>query len=439
MNFNQSLKWINSYQKFGIKLGLDRIKYILDELENPQENYKIIHIAGSNGKGSVCNFISSILIESGFNIGTYTSPHLHDIKERIVVNKKKISRIDFVDIIQEIKPIVEKMKKKGILPTYFEIITAISFQYFKKKKIDYAIIEVGLGGKYDATNIVNPDITIITNISLEHQNILGKKIMEIAYQKAGIIKESIPIFTAANNESLKAIKKIADEKKSPLYIIKNNDWIRLKNTLKFQEFHIKGLLKEYIVKTKLLGKYQGENITISIKTLEYLKNHGINIKDIYIKKGIEKTINPGRMEIINNNPIVLLDGSHNSKGFKQLSEALKNDFKFDKLFFIIGILKDKNIKSMISSIISISNNIITTQSHNKRSINSLELEKIIKKLNKKNKNLKINSKNNIKDAIKYALTLINKNDLICISGSLYTVAEAREFLKKNRKVLTISQ
>lgn len=436
MNFISSLKWIDNFQKFGIKLGLDRIKYILDELDNPQDNYKIIHIGGSNGKGSVCKFISSILIESGYKVGTYTSPHLQDIRERIVVDNKKISRIDFADITKKIKPIVEKMKKKKDYPSYFEIITAISFQYFERKKVDYSIIEVGLGGKYDATNIVNPLITIITNISLEHQNILGKKITEIAYQKAGIIKESIPVFTAVKNTSYHVIKKIADDKKASIYIIKNKNWRRINNNLEFQEFKIKGLLKEYNVKTKLLGKHQGENITISIKSAEYLKKHGINIKDVSIKNGIEKTINPGRMEIINNKPVILLDGAHNPKGIKLLVETLKNDFEYDKLFFIIGVLKDKNIKTMIPHIISISDYIIATQSNNDRALNSLQFEKII---NKSNNKIKAISKKNIPHAIRYSLSLAKPKDLICITGSLYTVGEAIEFFKKNKKVLTIYQ
>jgi len=427
MNFNNSLKWINSFQKFGIKLGLDRIKYILDELGNPQVNFKIIHVGGSNGKGSVCNIISSVLNESGYRVGKYTSPHLHDIKERITFNNQKISNNDFTNITKKIKHIVEKMIKIGDEPTYFEILTAISFQYFKEKKVDYAIIEVGLGGKYDATNIVTPFISIITNISLEHQNILGKKLAQIADQKAGIIKETVPIFTASTNESLQIIKKIADEKKSPIYVIKDKNWIRLKNNLKFQKFQIKGLLKEYTVKTKLLGKYQGENITLAIKALEYLKNHDVNINENCITLGIEKTINPGRMEIVKNEPIIILDGAHNHIGITLLVETLKNDFEYNKLIFIIGILKDKNIKSMIPPINQNSDYIITTQSNNDRALEALELRKIIKQLNNK---IKVISKNKIKDAIKYAISITNNNDLICITGSLYTVAEARDYFKK---------
>jgi len=209
MNYDDSINWLNNFQKFGIKLGLNRIKYIINELKNPHKDYKIIHVTGSNGKGSVCNYLSSILIESGYKVGKYTSPHLKNINERITINNKNISNSDFAKTTQKIKKIVEKMISKNEEPTYFEILTAISFEYFKNRRVDYAIIEVGLGGKYDATNIVNPIISIITNISLEHQNILGKKISDIAEQKAGIIKEKVPIFTAAKDKSLQIIKIIA--------------------------------------------------------------------------------------------------------------------------------------------------------------------------------------------------------------------------------------
>jgi dihydrofolate synthase/folylpolyglutamate synthase len=209
----------------------------------------------------------------------------------------------------------------------------------------------------------------------------------------------------------------------------------LENNLDYQKFKIKGLIKEYEVKTKLLGLHQGENISLSIQPLEFLKKQGVEIKEKNIKDGIEKTINPGRMEIINKKPIIILDGAHNPNAFKNLFETLKNDFRYNKLFFIIGVLKDKNIKSMIKPIISNSQYIITTQSNNDRALNSEEIEKIIKK---QNKNLKVDNKKHIKDAIQHALSLIQKNDLLCISGSLYTVSEAREYFKKNRKVLTIN-
>ena len=189
MNYKDCIEWLNSFEKFGIKLGLERIDHICKKLENPHDHYKIIHVGGTNGKGSVCRFLESILVNSGYNVGTYTSPHLQRLSERFVVNKKEISETEIVKLVVKIKPIIEKMIDENNIPTYFEIVTAMAFQYFKDNNIDFALIEVGLGGRFDATNIVNPILTIITNVTLEHQKILGDKIKDISFEKAGIIKE----------------------------------------------------------------------------------------------------------------------------------------------------------------------------------------------------------------------------------------------------------
>jgi len=197
MNFEETLDWLYGFQKFGMKLGLERITHITDNLGSPHKNYKIIHVGGTNGKGSVCKFLESILVRNGYTVGVYTSPHLQHISERIVVNKKRITEEELVSLVKKIKPTVEEMMKNKNNPTFFEVFTAIAFEYFKEKNVDFAIIEVGLGGRFDATNIVDPVVSVITNISPEHQNVLGKKIEDIAFEKAGIIKDHVGIFIRA--------------------------------------------------------------------------------------------------------------------------------------------------------------------------------------------------------------------------------------------------
>jgi dihydrofolate synthase/folylpolyglutamate synthase len=218
MNFEDCINWLYSFEKFGIKLGLERITYICTKLEDPQNNYKIIHVGGTNGKGSVSKFLESILVKSGHNVGVYTSPHLQRFSERFVVNNEEISESELVLLIEKVKPIVDDMVVNNNTPTFFEIVTAMAFQYFKDKKVEFAIIEVGLGGRFDATNIVNPMITIITNVSLDHQDRLGNKIEDIAFEKAGIIKSEIPVITAATGTALDIIKKISEEKNSDIYV-----------------------------------------------------------------------------------------------------------------------------------------------------------------------------------------------------------------------------
>jgi len=425
MNFKESMDWLNGFQKFGMKLGLERIIRICSELDNPQNNYKVIHVGGTNGKGSVCKFLESILISNGYSVGVYTSPHLQNFSERIVVNGEEISEDDVVTLIKKIKPVIEKISKKDDSPTYFEIVTAMTFQCFSDKKIDFAIVEVGLGGRYDATNIVEPLVTVITNVSLEHKNVLGKKIENIAFEKAGIVKNNIPVVTGAGGKALEVIEKIANEKNAPINLVSNHDWERFNCDLDGQEFHFKGFLKDYDVRTSLIGKYQGENIGLTLAVVEILQMNGCYISDESILDGISKTVYIGRMEIIGRDPIILLDGAHNPKGMEKLVEALNNDFKFENLILVIGILSDKDIKSILSMIIPLANVIVVTKSKNTRACDPIILKNMIKALGYDNE---VIDKEDVSSAVKYAKSIAEKNDLVCVTGSLFTVGEARDFL-----------
>jgi dihydrofolate synthase/folylpolyglutamate synthase len=418
MIYNQAIEWINSFEKFGIKLSLDRISYISKKLKNPHKDYPIIHVAGTNGKGSVCRFMQSILSAEGYKTGLYTSPHLQTFSERITINDKQITKKEIVDLVTKLKPIVQKMKDP---PTYFEIVTAMAFLYFSDEKVDYAIIEVGLGGRFDATNIVSPILTIITNVSLDHQDRLGKTIKKIAFEKAGIIKEKVPIITAAEKRALEVIKDISDKKDTQLLVIDKTNYRRISGSFDWQEYKIKGQLKQYSVITHLPGIFQGMNIALAINAIEQLQMNGVFISEKSINIGIENTKNPGRMEIVSTEPIILLDGAHNITGIKALEQTIKKDFVYDKLILIIGILADKNIKKMLKEIIPIADEIIVTQSKNKRAMDAEKLNDLIK-------NKKSIFKKEISEAIKYSKEIAKKNDLICITGSLFTVGEAKNHL-----------
>ena len=277
MNFEGAVEWLYGFQKYGIKLGLDRIRYISKKLASPEKNYNTIHVGGTNGKGSVCKILESIFVCNGNNVGVYTSPHLQHITERITVNKKNITNKELISLVEKIKPIVDDMVKKGTAPTFFEVFTAIAFEYFNEKKVDFAIVEVGLGGRYDATNIISPEVSIITNVTLEHQNILGEKVEDIAFEKAGIIKENIPVVTAATAKALAAVERISKEKNSQIKKIGKTNWKRTKNDNICQEFIYKDLNEEYSVSTTLIGKHQGENIALAIATIELLLDQGFEI------------------------------------------------------------------------------------------------------------------------------------------------------------------
>lgn len=426
MNYKEAIDWLYSFEKFGIKLGLDRITYICKKLGDPQKNYKVIHVGGTNGKGSVCRFLQSILILNGYKVGVYLSPHLQRFSERFIIDNSEISNKDVVMLIEKIKPIIEEMTKNDNTPTFFEIVTAMAFKYFKDEKVDFAVIEVGLGGRYDATNIVDSISTVITNVSLEHQDILGKTIEEIAYQKAGIIKNGVPLITAAKSKALEEIKKVAVEKKSSITVIDNGFWKKICGGVDWQEFQIRGSLKDYNVKTSLGGIFQGENIAITIAAIETLQMNGVYITDNSIIDGIENTINPGRMEIVGFEPLILLDGAHNIDAISFLKTTIEKDFVYKKLILVIGILSDKNILEMLNIITPIADSIIVTKSHSNRACNPTKLKEMIGKK-------EVIVKDEISDAIDYAKKIANKNDLICITGSLFTVGEARDYLFKKTK------
>jgi dihydrofolate synthase / folylpolyglutamate synthase len=427
MNYSDFSKWITSFHRFGIKLDLNRIKYLCKKLENPQNKYKTIHVAGTNGKGSVCTILESILRENHYKTGIYTSPHLECFQERIKVNNNKVSKEELTKIYGKIKPITDEIQKKNINPTYFEVTTAMAFEYFKQKNVDIAIIEVGLGGRYDATNIVKPVCSVITNVTLEHQNTLGKTMEEIAIQKSGIIKKETPVITAAEKKALNVIKKTAEQKKSPLIIINKKDWIRKTFSDKKQVFMIKTKNETYTIETKLLGNYQGENIALAINTIEQLKTKGINTSKKHIKNGIKNTYNPGRTQVIQKKPYIILDGAHNPEASKKLSSTIIKDFKYNRLILVIGILKDKNIKKILKNLIIISDEIILTQPNNKRAAEIEILEKTIKEIDENKKTISIK---NVKKAISKAVEISKNDDLILITGSLYTVGDAKKIFKK---------
>ena len=384
MNYNQALDYINSRELFGIKLGLSNIRKLLKKLNNPHKDLKFIHIAGTNGKGSCCAMISSILQEQGYRVGMYTSPHLISFKERIQINKKKIPKKEVIRLVKKLKPLITTH-------TYFEVVTALAFQYFKDKNVDFVVAEVGMGGRLDATNVITPIISIITNISLEHKEHLGDTIEKIAFEKAGIVKKNIPTVTAAKDKALKVIKNICKKRNSKLSIVN---------------------IKENI-HTNLNGHFQLINASTSLKTVQLLKQQGIEISNQSITKGLKKVLWPGRMQFIKHN--ILLDCAHNPAAVKALVKEIKK-LKYKNLILMIGILKDKDIKEMINELSPLANDIIITKPKTERATDPKQIAKHLE-----NSYAIIPS---IKNAVKFATSITKKEDLLLITGSIYTVGEA---------------
>lgn len=425
MNVKETKSWLNCFKSFGIQLGLDRIQHILQRLGNPEKAYDVVHVGGTNGKGTVCRLLTSIFYENGYHVGMYTSPHLQVLNERYVVDNSMITDLVLARIISKIRPIVEDMVRNGETPTYFEVCTAIAFQYFYEKKVDIVVIEVGLGGRYDATNVVIPLVSVITNVSLEHQHILGDTIEKIAFEKAGIIKKDTPVVTAARNSALQVIKKVSEKQHAPLHVVENKKTQRIHAGASGQKFHIKGMLKDYVVETPMLGMYQGENISIALATVEQLQMKGVYLTDENILQGIKNTVNPGRMEIVSYDPVVLLDGAHNPAGAELLSKTLVDDFCYSKLILIFGVLRDKNIRKMLSVLLPLAHQVILTEPATPRACNALELTNLIRNIDSSKQ---VMVKKTVTDALKLARSLTEEKDLICVTGSLFTVGEARSIL-----------
>ncbi|MDU6065076.1 MAG: folylpolyglutamate synthase/dihydrofolate synthase family protein, partial [Anaerococcus sp.] len=369
------LDWIyDRGNSAGKRRDLSAIKALLDELGNPQDKMKVIHIAGTNGKGSTANFIASTLAQK-VKCGLFTSPYMVEINEEVKINGYPISDEDFFSYIEMIKPICEKLDKINLKNTYFEVMTALMYKYFYDKKVDVCVVETGLGGRLDSTNIVKKPIAcLITTISMDHTNILGNTIEEIAQNKAGIIKEDVPVFIyPQENSALDVIIKEASEKNAKIFDFKFDE-IKIKNENEiFNEFDFRSYKN---IKTSLIGEVQIYNACNAINLLDYFKDE-FNLSKEDIRKGIFESKNPGRLQIISKNPKVLIDGSHNKESIDALINSLKN-FRYDKLIVGFSVLKDKDYKYIIDKLSDLSYEIVITSVDNPRSFEIDELEKIVK-------------------------------------------------------------
>ena len=436
ITYTEALDYIYDLTKYGIKLGLENIKYLLFLLGDPHKKLKIIHIAGTNGKGSTCSLISSILQSDGYKVGLYTSPHLVDFTERIKINDKSINREKVSELLERIKPSIEKVANTPSYghPTFFEVITSMAFLYFFEEQIDFLVLEAGLGGRLDATNICEPLISVITHIDYDHMDKLGNSLKEIAREKGGIIKSGgIVISSRQYNEASKEIEKIANEKNSLIYSTgKEINYKIVKSDIKGVIFNLKGIYHNYKnLHTPLLGRHQADNATTAITTIEALKIKGINISEKAIRDGLGKVKWTGRLEIIRNKPTLVLDGAHNPSGVRVARDALKEIFSYQRLILVLAIFADKDYKKMIQILAPDADLIIATKAKNPRAASPQTIAKEAAQYMSQDK---IIVTEDIPQAIKCALSNSKEDDLICITGSLYTVGEAKGYFKiKNQE------
>lgn len=426
-SYQDALDVIEGLSRFGSRLGLERIKTLLSELDNPQDKIPVIHIGGTNGKGSVSRMISSVLIRAGYKVGLYTSPHLHSVRERIQINNNLIDRESFVNVLNEVLPFIEDLTERysDFYLTQFEILTAMAFLYFYRSKVDVVVLEVGLGGRLDATNVVdNPLVSIITNVDWDHMDRLGNTLSLIGREKAGIIKRWVPVVTGANGEGLDVIIDTAKSLDAPIYILGRDffvDWYVLSQVGTEIGFRSKKSQKEFF--SSLRGIYQVDNMAVSLMALEILRDR-LSISEENVIDGLRDAFWPGRIEIISKTPTILLDGAHNRGGAEKLSKSILLLFDL-KPTLIVGMLKDKDAYGIISSMIPyVKDDIIVTAPKTNRALDPAILGRVVEELGGRPIIVP-----DVKEAIRVGLDL--EKEFICVMGSLYTVAEARESLLNN--------
>ncbi|HUN55988.1 MAG TPA: folylpolyglutamate synthase/dihydrofolate synthase family protein [Smithella sp.] len=394
--------------------GLKAITHLLLSLGNPQDSYKTILIAGTNGKGSTAAIIASILCGAGYKVGLYTSPHLVDVRERIVVNGKKISLKEFNRTISTVK---DKMEQPV---TYFELLTAVAFVYFQTRKVDIAVLEVGLGGRLDATNVCRPLISVITNIAFDHTDYLGNTLESITREKAGIIKKKGICITAAKQKKvLDILERVCLRRKAILYCLRRD--IKIKKQ-EGGSFTYRGLFRNLRNLTiPLRGEHQLSNAALALAAIELCAKKGFHIDDTAIYSGLKNTHWEARMEILQDRPLFLLDGAHNPAGIDALCRSLKKDYSDRRLILIFGALADKDYRRMLQKIVPLASIIILTQIETARAMPVNEMMKTVKKMG-----YTAMATDNVNQAIGRALALAKKQDLICATGSFYLAGEVKQ-------------
>ncbi|MBU0526874.1 bifunctional folylpolyglutamate synthase/dihydrofolate synthase [Candidatus Micrarchaeota archaeon] len=415
------IEYLFALKKSGAKLGLERVVKLAAEVGNPQNNYRTILIGGTSGKGSTTVILDSLLQESGLVVGRYTSPHLRDLRERITIDGEKISEQELEQTIIDIKEAIARMQKQENFehPTFFEIMSIAAFIYFQKKKVDIAVLEVGLGGRLDATNICKAEASIVTNVSLEHTRILGGTVAKIAYEKAGIIKENGVLISAAKGDAIEVLERVSRERNSKLMRVGREILIKkIERSGNGQKFSIEINGNDYSGFISLLGAYQIENLACALGAIHAI---GIEISDETLEQGLSRINWPGRMEIVQEEPMVILDCAKDADAMKKLRGEVEL-FEYKKLIVVLGISSDKNLEEMVGEIAKISDQIIIT-AHKvmDRAADPKLLVQIVEKHSKKGIIVE-----DVKKATKKAVEMAETGDIVLVTGSLFTVAEARE-------------
>lgn len=435
MDFKAAVDYILSFADYermprsSVVFDLRRMEQLLARMGNPQDTARSAHIAGTKGKGSTAAMTASILVQSGYRTGLYTSPHLLSIRERIQVDGQQIDEGEFAKLTEMMKPEVAAVNARGDfgMLTTFEILTALAFAYFRARKVAYQVLEVGLGGRLDATNVVRPDVCVITSISYDHMDVLGDTLAKIAGEKAGIIKPGSTVVTVPQSpEATRVLAKICRQTKVKMITVgKDVTWQRQSFRSEGQTFHLRGLKGEYHLTLPLLGEHQLENAATAIAAVEVLAERGARITAGTIASGIASVSWPGRLQILRRKPWVVVDGAHNGDSIRKLVVALRQYLTFKKAVVIFGASSDKNIAGMAIELKSFPARVILTHSHHPRAVAVARLAEEFAR-----QGIVFEVSAGVESAVEQALSITGPEDLICATGSLFLVAEVLAYMLK---------
>lgn len=429
MNYEEAIAYIHSTYRFGSKLGLENIRFLLKLMGNPQNELRFIHVAGTNGKGSTCSFLNSVLIEEGYSVGLFTSPYLEVFNERIRLNGVNIENADIASCTEYVKSKVDKMLSMGMPhPTEFEVVTAMAMEFYKRQKADFVILEVGMGGRLDSTNIIErPLLSVITPIAMDHTDYLGDTLDKIAFEKAGIIKRrSLVVSAMQQQEAMDVIAKIAEDNTACLMVAEPSVITVKSSSITGSVFDVNFADECFeALEIKLAGEHQIKNAFLALTALKAMKDHlNITIRRDAIYAGFEQTRWAGRLEVICQSPMVIIDGAHNVHGAKSLSSALAKYLPGRRLKGLIGVLGDKDFAGILDEMVPFLESAITTVPDSPRALGA---DKLAEELAQRG--LQAKAVEGIEKAVKTAMEEMSEADVLVCFGSLYLIGQVRTLLK----------
>lgn len=423
MTYQQAVDYMLTPGGPKTRLGLERITELMEKLGDPQKQLHFVHVAGTNGKGSVCAMLSSILTKAGYTTGLYTSPHLFRVNERMKINGVDISDQELTALAQQVKPVTDRMEDE---PTEFERITAMALLYFQQRKCDVVVLEVGLGGRLDSTNVIGaPDAAVITNIALEHTQLLGDTLEKIAREKAGVIKEHTPVaLYGQTREVEQVVEGICQEKGGRL-------WVSAPEQVRVEQSSLHGQRVSYRARKELelplLGGHQAYNMALALETVDLLvRERGYHISDEAVRAGLAEVAWPGRLEVLRHFPTVLVDGAHNPDGVRQLAAAMEQYLPGQKVTFVMGVMADKDYVEMAGMMAPYAKEFITVAPDYHRALDAQSLRDTIER----ELHVPARSGGSVQQGLELALTGASPEDTIVIFGSLYQVGEVRAWFGK---------